>query len=126
MKLRKLYKWLNSYQIQKEIVTVPFSKIKANILTVMKENNYISDYKEREEGKKKFIDITLLYHDDKPAITSIKRTSKTGRRVYKGKDDLPYVLSGLGISIVSTSKGLMTAKQARKQSLGGEIICQIW
>lgn len=116
----------NGYQASKKSVSIPYSNLKKATLKVLKETEYISDYTEEKDGNKKFLKVTLLYKDDKPAITSIKRISKSGRRVYKGKEDLPYVLSGLGIAIVSTSKGVMTARNARKQSLGGEIICKIW
>jgi small subunit ribosomal protein S8 len=116
----------NAYKAKREIVISPSSKIKESILQVLKANDYIKDYETVDDGVKKNLKITLSYPSGKPSVTSIKRISKTGRRVYKGRYELPYVLSGLGIAILSTSKGVMTASQARKQSLGGEIICQVW
>ena len=116
----------NAYRAHKTELSMPHSQIKQHILGVMKDHDYISDFKVEKEANKSTLQIKLNYLNNKPALTSIKRISKTGKRIYQGKDNLPYVLSGLGIAIISTSKGLMTANQARKQSLGGEIICEIW
>ena len=80
----------------------------------------------KEEKQKKDLVVTLLYVQDKPSLTAIQRVSKSGRRVYEKKGNLPYVLSGFGKAIVSTSVGIMTADEARKKSLGGEIICRVW
>lgn len=116
----------NAYQASKETVKLPHSNIKESIAQVMKDKNYLKDFKVVKDGNKKFIELGLLYQNGTPSITSIKRISTCGRRIYKGKGELPYVLSGLGTAIISTSKGVMTETDARKQSLGGEIICEIW
>ncbi len=116
----------NGYMAKKEFVIVPHSKMKAAIANVLVEEGYLKAVTVKEENNKKDLEIALQYINGKPAITRVVRISKAGRQVYKNKKSLPYVLSGLGKSIISTSQGIMTANQARKKSLGGEVVCNVW
>ena len=102
-------------------VNMPSSKLKVALANVLKEEGYISDFSVTE-GAKPELEVTLKYFEGKKVIETIKRVSRPGLRVYKGRDELPQVLAGLGIAIISTSKGLMTDRAARKAGLGGEII----
>lgn len=115
----------NGYLSRKSEVTMPSSKFKENLAKVLKNSGYVEDY---EVIKDKFIDLKLVlkYEGKKPAVEDIKKVSKPGVHIYANKSNLPRVLSGFGVSIISTSKGLMTDKEARKQGLGGEVICRIW
>ena len=106
---------------------MPSSKLKLQLAKVLKEEGYIANYEEKESGKFKVLVITLKYDErNKPVITNLKRISKTGLRVYCKSKNLPQVFGGLGIAIISTSKGLMTDRKARKENIGGEIICYVW
>lgn len=116
----------NAYHAHQAELDMPYSNFKKAIAQLLKDNKYLSDYSVGEDNNKKTLHLVLSYPNGNPAITSIRRVSKAGRRLYSGKNKLPYVLSGLGIALISTSKGLMTAQEARKKSLGGEIICEIW
>ena len=117
----------NSLKVGKKSCLVRYSKIKEDILKILKEEEKISDFKLEEKNGKKNIRVLLKYDaEGEPVITSIKRISKSGRRIYSTYEKLPYVLSGMGFNIVSTSSGLMTNKKARKEKVGGEIICEIW
>lgn len=120
----------NASRAKKAEVYIPFSKIKLEIIKILKREGFISGFEEIISGSRenKFggLNVTLKYEDNKPVITSIKRISKPGQRVYSGKDNLPRVLNDLGLIILSTSSGLMTNKEARKKGLGGEIICEIY
>lgn len=108
-------------------VEMPSSKLKLELAKVLKEEGYITDYVEKEVGKFKVLSITLKYDErNKPVISNLKRISKTGLRVYSKAKDLPQVFGGLGIAIISTSKGLMTDRKARKENLGGEVVCYVW
>jgi small subunit ribosomal protein S8 len=108
-------------------VTVPASNLKEDIAKILKEEGFINDYKVKSEDNKKNIELTLKYGNKKEkVITGLKRISKPGLRVYVKSDEIPRVLNGLGIAIISTSKGLMTDKEARKQNLGGEVLAYIW
>ena len=107
-------------------VEVPASKIKVEIARILKDEGFIEDYTIDGEGVQKNITLTLKYKNKERVITGLKRISKPGLRVYAGKDELPTVLNGLGIAIISTSKGIMTDKEARKLSLGGEVVAYIW
>lgn len=115
----------NGYMARKTQVSFPFSKMKLAIAKILKDNGYIGDIKE-EGDKKKEILVQLVYKNGKPAISQIKRVSKPGKRVYAGAQDLKLVLGGYGVSIVSTSVGIMTNKEARKANAGGEIICEVY
>jgi small subunit ribosomal protein S8 len=117
----------NGNMVMHETVEVPGSKIKMSIANIMKEEGYIKDYEYIEDGKQGIIRIYLKYGPNKEkVITGIKRISKPGLRVYVKKDEIPRVLGGLGTAVISTSKGLMTDKKARKEGLGGEVVCYIW
>lgn len=117
----------NGNMVMHETVEVPGSKIKVSIATIMKEEGYIKDYEYIEDGKQGIIRVYLKYGPNKErVITGIKRISKPGLRVYVKKDEVPKVLGGLGTAVISTSQGLMTDKRARKEGLGGEVVCYIW
>ncbi|MDX9893140.1 MAG: 30S ribosomal protein S8 [Patescibacteria group bacterium] len=120
----------NAQAAAKPEVVLPFSKIKFAIAEILQQNGYIKKVTRLEAGKQdsKFdqLKLELKYSGKEPAIASLKRISKPGHRVYVAKEELPSVLNNLGIAIISTSKGLMTNKEARKQNLGGEIICEIY
>jgi small subunit ribosomal protein S8 len=117
----------NAASASHEEVNIPASKIKANIAKILVEEGFADGYDVVENGAHSSIKITLRYSDTRePAITGIRRISKPGRRVYKGADDLPRVLGGLGVAIISTSRGVMTDKQARRDRVGGEILAYVW
>ena len=120
----------NALMIGKATVDVPMSKIKIEIARILKEEGFIEDYQVVEAQPVSNILITLKYYgprrERKPVITNIERISKPGRRVYRGRRDLPRVMSGIGIAIVTTPKGVMTAQQARAQRTGGEVLCYVW
>lgn len=108
-------------------VKVPASNLKLELARILKEEGFIADYKVVEETAQGMIQLTLKYGPKKErVITGLKRISKPGLRVYAKKDEVPKVLNGLGIAIISTSKGIMTDKEARKQNLGGEVLAYIW
>lgn len=107
-------------------VAIPFSRIKESIANILKNEGYIVDYEIKEEGTKKDIVVTLKFVDGEEVVKGLRRISKPGRRVYSSVDNLPKVLGGLGIAIVSTPKGVLTDKECRKHSVGGEILCYIW
>ncbi|NLW90606.1 MAG: 30S ribosomal protein S8 [Syntrophomonadaceae bacterium] len=117
----------NGNMVMHESVEVPSSKLKLGLAAIMKDEGYIKDYEYIEDGKQGVIRIYLKYGANKrKVITGIKRISKPGLRVYVKRDEVPKVLGGLGTAVISTSHGLMTDKKARKQGLGGEVICYIW
>jgi len=108
-------------------VSTPASKIRKNVLDVLQNEGYIRGYAQVEfDGGKAEIEIELKYYDGSPVIKEIKRISKPGRRVYSSVDDLPRVHNGLGVSILSTSKGVMSDSEARTQNVGGEILCRVF
>ena len=107
-------------------VEIPASKMKQGLAEILKKESFIHDYSIVEDSKQNVIKIQLKYRDGSSAITGMKRISKPGLRIYKDATELPRVLNGLGTAIISTSKGLMTDKEARSQSAGGEVICYIW
>ena len=116
----------NGQMVNKTFVCTEMSKTKESILSVLKNEGYILDYEVKEiENNKKRLKIKLKYFQGKPVISNIKRISKPSLRIYKSKSDLPKVLNGLGVAIVSTSKGVMTASAASKLNFGGEIICTV-
>ena len=116
----------NANQMKHATVSMPASKVKAEILRVLKAEGYISDYVLKEEENKKSIEVTLKYVNKQRVIQGIKRISKPGLRVYAKTNELPRVLNGLGVAIISTSSGIMTDRDARKQKLGGEVIAFVW
>lgn len=113
----------NAQTAQKGAVVMPSSKLKVAIAAVLKDEGYIDDFAIRENGGKPELAIALKYYSGRPVIERIERISKPGLRVYKGKDDLPRVLNGLGVAIVSTPKGVMTDRKARASNVGGEVLC---
>jgi small subunit ribosomal protein S8 len=104
-------------------VTMPASRLKAAIAKVLKDEGYIDDFALRENGPHKQLAIALKYYAGRPVIERIERVSKPGLRVYKGRDDLPRVMNGLGVAILSTSRGVMTDRKARADGVGGEVLC---
>ncbi|HHY41620.1 MAG TPA: 30S ribosomal protein S8 [Thermoanaerobacterales bacterium] len=108
-------------------VEIPSSNMKVAIAKVLKEEGYIKDYEVIEDGKQGILKVYLKYGPNKQkVITGIKRISKPGLRIYASKDEIPKVMGGLGTVILSTSKGIMTDREARKQQIGGEVICYVW
>lgn len=116
----------NANQNRAKSVDVPASNIKLEIAKILKDEGFVEDYKLNKDTVQGTITLTLKYKNKERVITGLKRISKPGLRVYAKADELPTVLNGLGIAIISTSKGLMTDKEARKNSLGGEVIAYIW
>ncbi|GGJ04991.1 30S ribosomal protein S8 [Shewanella hanedai] len=105
-------------------VSMPSAKLKIAIAKTLKEEGYIADYAVADEAKP-VLEITLKYFQGQPVVETIQRVSRPGLRIYKGKDELPKVMGGLGVAIVSTSKGLMTDRTARQNGMGGEVICYV-
>jgi small subunit ribosomal protein S8 len=101
---------------------MPASKLKASIAKVLKDEGYIEDFALRENGHKKLA-IALKYYAGRPVIERLERVSKPGLRVYKGRDDIPRIMNGLGVAILSTSRGVMTDRKARADGVGGEVLC---
>ncbi len=116
----------NANQMRYEEVRVPSSNIKSEIARILKEEGFIEDYKIEDENTQGTIVLTLKYKNKERVITGLRRISKPGLRVYCKSDEIPKVLNGLGIAIISTSKGIMTDKQARKENIGGEVLAYIW
>lgn len=117
----------NAARAAHEDVLIPASKIKENIARILVEEGYVDGYDVVEDGSHAAIKIQLRYSDERePAISGIRRISKPGRRVYRGATELPRVLGGLGVAIVSTSRGVMTDKQARRDRVGGEVLAYVW
>ena len=115
----------NGQKARKVNVVMPSSKEKLAIAAVLKEEGYITDFKTPDDGAKDELRIELKYFEGSPVIADVQRVSRPGLRVYRGKDELPEVLGGLGISIVSTSAGVMSDRQARAKGVGGEVICVV-
>ena len=115
----------NAQQAKLEEVVMPSSKTKLLVLSVLKEEGYIEDFSESDDAKP-VVNIKLKYFEGKQVIEEIKRISRPGLRQYKGKDEIPLVQSGLGIVILSTSKGVMTDRAARAKGLGGELLCTVF
>ena len=117
----------NALQARHPKVDVPASKLKAEIARILKEEGYIANYKVAEAGPKKTIKIYLKYgSDNQPVISSIERVSRPGCRVYVGQTEIPRVLGGLGINILTTPRGVMTGRNAHREKVGGEILCRVW
>ena len=115
----------NAQMVEKPSVTLPASKLKTAIAKVLKDEGYIEDFAVRGEGGKPELEIALKYYAGKPVIEKIERISRPGLRIYKGRDDIPRVMNGLGVAIVSTSKGVMTDRRARETGIGGEVLCVV-
>jgi len=108
-------------------VDIPASQMKISLARILKEEGYIKNYKIIKDKKQGVLRIYLKYDEiNKPLISGLQRVSKPSRRVYAGKDDIPLVLGGLGVTVVSTSKGVMTDREARRLGIGGEVLCTIW
>lgn len=116
----------NASMVGKEEVGLPVSKLKLSVLSVLKDAGYIEDFKEEKNGSFGRVSVKLKYENKKSVISLLERVSKPGRRVYSGKSEIPRVLSGKGIVIISTPKGVMTGNEAKKQGLGGEILCKVY
>ena len=115
----------NGQMARKKTITSPSSTVRANIAAVLKDEGYIADYAVASEGKKKTITVTLKYYQGKPVIERIDRISTPSLRVYKGKSEVPKVLGGLGIAILTTPQGVLSDKKARAAGIGGEVICVV-
>ena len=116
----------NALHAKKKYVDIPSSKMKLKMTEILKEHSFIKDFNIIEDTKQNIIRVHLKYKNGEPSISGLKKISTPGLRSYVGKEDLPRVLNGLGLAILSTSKGLLTDKQAKSQSVGGEVICHIW
>jgi small subunit ribosomal protein S8 len=116
----------NAAMAHHDIVMVPASKMKLAVAKILKEEGFIADYSIVKSEPQKQIKITLKYIDKQPAFLGLERVSKPGLRVYAGKREIPRVYGGLGIAIMSTSKGIITAQEAWKKNLGGEVLCYVW
>lgn len=117
----------NANMVNKGVVEAPASKMKKAIADILKQEGYIKDVELIEDGKQGILRVYMKYTGDKEkVITGLKKISKPGLRVYARKDNIPKVLGGLGIAIISTSKGIITDKQARELGVGGEVICYVW
>lgn len=115
----------NAQSVNKSEVTMPSSKLKVAIASVLKDEGYIDDFKVQASEGKSQLSIGLKYYAGRPVIESISRVSKPGLRVYRGTNDIPKVMNGLGVTIVSTSKGVMTDRKARAAGIGGEVLCVV-
>ena len=113
----------NAQAVRKTTVNMPSSKLKTAIAQVLKDEGYIDGYAIRQDDGKPEIEISLKYYAGQPVIEKIERVSRPGLRIYRGRDDIPRVMNGLGIAIVSTSRGVMTDRKARATGIGGEVLC---
>lgn len=116
----------NAYRANKETCETRYSKIHLRIAEILKEEGYLQDVEKIDEDGKQFIRLSLKYVDETPALTGIKRVSKPGRRLYFQSRDIPRTLGGLGVGILTTSQGILKDRDARRQNVGGEMICAIW
>jgi len=115
----------NAQMVEKVSVAMPSSKVKIAIAQVLKDEGYIDDFAVKAEGAKAELNIALKYYAGRPVIERLERVSKPGLRVYRGRNDIPQVMNGLGVAIVSTPKGVMTDRKARATGVGGEVICYV-
>ena len=113
----------NAQAVQKSTVNIPASKVKTGIARVLKDEGYVTDFRDTEVNGKPTLEITLKYMQGKGVIETLKRASRPGLRIYRGKDELPKILNGLGTAVISTSQGIMTDVSARAAGQGGEILC---
>lgn len=116
----------NAQAVGFPMVEIPFSNLKYGIAQILAENNFIEKVEKKGRKTKKIMEITLKYEDKIPLISKLKRVSKPGQRIYLNHHQIKRVRGGYGLAIISTSKGLMADKEARKQKLGGEVLCEIW
>ena len=115
----------NGQKARKTSVSMPASNAKVAIARVLKDEGYITDFESSGEGAERTLEVELKYFEGKPVIEKVQRMSKPGLRIYRGKDELPKVLGGLGVAIVSTSMGVMSDREAREKGVGGEVICVV-
>ncbi|KAF1017989.1 MAG: 30S ribosomal protein S8 [Burkholderia sp.] len=115
----------NAQMVEKVSVAMPSSKVKIAIAQVLKEEGYIDDFAVKTESAKAELKIVLKYYADRPVIERLERVSRPGLRMYRGRNDIPQVMNGLGVTIVSTPKGVMTDRKARATGVGGEVICYV-
>ncbi|MFO0753002.1 MAG: 30S ribosomal protein S8 [Thermodesulfovibrionales bacterium] len=117
----------NAFLIKAEKVDIPASRMKVEIAKILKEEGFIKSYKIIKDKKQGVLRVTLKYTmDNRPIVTGLKRISKPGRRVYAGKTEVPSVMGGVGVAIVTTSKGVLSDKACRREGVGGEVLCYIW
>lgn len=116
----------NAGQAGHKWVDMPVSKLKTEVARLLTENHYVFDWKVLDDGKHGVLRVYLKYHEGKPIIRHLQRVSKPGRRAYVGTADIPHVRNGLGMAIISTSKGLMTDRVARQEGVGGEVMALVW
>ena len=116
----------NAISAKHEKVDIPASRMKLEITKILKDEGYIQNFKVQEDSKQGVIRIFLKYSDGVPVITGLKQVSRPGRRIYTPKQKLPKVIGGLGVAIVSTSKGIMTSDQSLQNGVGGEVLCEVW
>ncbi|MBM4453049.1 MAG: 30S ribosomal protein S8 [Chloroflexi bacterium] len=116
----------NAIMARHDSVLIPASKTKMSIARILKDEGFISDYTVLRGKPQRMIKIVLKYIDEQPAVVGLERVSKPGMRVYVGKHEIPRVYGGLGITMVSTSKGIMTGQEAWRKNLGGELLCSVW
>lgn len=116
----------NACRARQKRVDIPASKIKVEIARILLENHFIQNYKVLDDGKQGVLRVYLKYHEDRPVLHGIERVSRPGLRVYRKQDELPRVRGGLGTAIVSTSKGLLTDREAREAGVGGEVLARVW
>ncbi|MBK6912845.1 MAG: 30S ribosomal protein S8 [Ignavibacteriales bacterium] len=107
-------------------VDIPSSNMKKQLVSILKQQNFVEDFTEIEDTKQNILRVVLKYRNGVPAISGLRRVSTPGLRIYKNADKLPRVYNGLGVAVISTSKGLLTDKQAKTQAIGGEVVCYIW
>ena len=115
----------NGLTASKIAVTMPGSRVKTAIARVLKDEGYIKDFEATTDGSKPVLTVTLKYHQGQPVISKLRRESRPGLRVYRNKGELPTVIGGLGVAIISTSKGIMTDREARAAGIGGEVLCTV-
>jgi small subunit ribosomal protein S8 len=116
----------NAMQIKAEKVDIPISKMKLEIAKILKEEGFIRAYKILKDRKQGILRVIPKYMENESVITGLKRISKPGRRVYVGSDEIPSVMGGLGVAILTTSKGILSDKTCRRDGIGGEVICHVW
>jgi small subunit ribosomal protein S8 len=116
----------NASSAKHKRVDMPVSKLKTEIARILKENHFIHDYKILDDGRHGVLRVYLKYYEDQPIIRNVHRVSRPGRRIYKGANEMPRVRNGLGLAIVSTSKGMLSDRQARSQKVGGEVMALVW
>ena len=117
----------NANRIERPAVDIPATRLKMNVAQVLKEEGFIANFKATEEEGRKVLRVYLKYgNNNEAAISNVERVSRPGCRVYVGRNEIPRVLGGLGINILTTPKGVMTGRSARKSNVGGEILCEVW